>query len=125
VSEIAKRMMTVVCILFLLLIAASIVYYRSTAFLPFALGCLLGTALNVVKIILLDRTVGKMVHMAKEDAANYARLQHFVRYLLTGLIFLASALISFISIWGTAAGIFTFQIAMYLTKYTLKADAGS
>ena len=115
-SDIAKRMMTVIGALLLLLVAASAVYYRSLAFLPFAFGALLGVALNVGKIIMLDRTVGKAVRMEQKDAGNYVRLQHFLRFALTGLVFLAAALIPFISIWGAAAGVCTLQVALFFTK---------
>jgi len=115
-SDIAKRMTTVMGALLLLLVAASAVYYRTMAFLPFAFGASLGVALNVVKIIMLDRTVGKALQMEQKGAGNYIRIQHFVRFLLTGAVFLLAALVPQISIWGAAAGICTLQIAVFFTK---------
>ena len=115
-SDIAKRMMRVIGVLLLLLVAASAVYYRSLDFLPFALGALLGVALNVAKILLLDRSVSRITHMEKEGAGNYIRFQHFFRFLLTGLVLLLAALVPFINIWGAAAGIFTLQIAVFFAK---------
>ena len=115
-SDIAKRMIKVICIFLLLLIAASAAYYRSIAFLPFAAGASLGVALNVLKVILLDRAVSKAVRMEKERAGNYIRIQHFLRFLLTGGVLVAAALLPFISIWGAAAGICTLQIALFFAK---------
>ena len=115
-SDIAKRMMAVMGISLLVLVAASAAYYRSLDFLPFALGTLLGVALNLFKIRLLDRTVDRAMHMEKERAGNYIRFQHFLRFLLTGLLFLLAVLVPFISLWGTAAGICTLQIAVFFAK---------
>ena len=115
-SDIAKRMTAVIGVSLLLPIAASIAYYRSFAFLPFAFGVLLGAALNVLKVVMLDRTVKRVIDMGKKNAENYVRFQHFLRFLLTGLAFLAAAFLPFINIWGTAAGICTMQIAILFTK---------
>jgi len=115
-SDTAKRMTVVIGVSLLLPIAASIAYYRSFAFLPFALGALLGAALNILKVILLDHTVKRVIAMGQKNAENYVRFQHFLRFLLTGLLFGASAFLPFINIWGTAAGICTMQIAVFFAK---------
>jgi hypothetical protein len=116
-SDIAKRMTTVIGVSLLLLISASAAYYRSFAFFPFALGALLGASLNVLKIMSLDRTVEKAMHMEKTAAENHVRFQHFLRFFLTGAILLLSALLPIINIWGTAAGICTLQIATFFSKH--------
>jgi len=115
-SDIAKRMMAVMGAMLLLLIAASAVYYRSMAFLPFALGALLGVALNALKVRMLDRAVGKAVDMDGARAGGYIRGQHFLRFLLTGLVFVLAALVPFISLWGAAAGVLTLQVALFFLK---------
>jgi len=115
-SDIAKRMLLVVGALWLLLVAASAIYYRSMDFLPFALGALLGVALNVVKILMLDRAVKNAVRMDEVRAGGYIRLQHFLRLMLTGLVFVLAALVPFISLWGAAAGVLTLQVALFFAK---------
>ena len=116
VSALAKRMIITICISLPVLVAASAVYYRSFSFLPFALGALLGAATNVLKIILLDRAVEKLVDMEEEKAKNYVRIQHFLRYILTGAVLVLAAVVPFISIWGAAAGILTYQVALFSMK---------
>jgi len=108
----------------LLLIAGSALYYRSFAFFPFALGAVLGVGAGILKVWLLDRTVEKIIHMEKEKAGNYAHLQYFIRFLLTGLALLLAALVPFLSIWGTAAGICTLQIATFFTKHSSGVQNG-
>ena len=115
-SAISKKVMKTLCALLLLLVAASAAYYRSFAFLPFAFGVLLGAAVNVLKVILLDHTVSKIVDMGAKSAENYVRFQHFLRFLLTGLMLLLSALLPFINIWGTAAGLCTMQVALFFVR---------
>ena len=115
-SDIAKRMMLVVGALWLALVAASAAYYRSMDCLPFALGSLLGVALNVLKIVMLDRAVRRAVQMEEASAGGYVRMQHFLRFLLTGVVFLAAALVPFLSLWGAAAGVLTLQVALFFAK---------
>jgi len=119
-------MITVIGCSLLLLVLASIAYYRSLAFAPFALGALLGTSLNVLKVIMLDHTVKKIINIEAKNAGNYVRFQHFLRFLLTGLVFLLAVLFpSFLNIWGVAAGVLTFQIATYFTKSALKGGGSA
>lgn len=116
-SDIAKKMLWILCILFVILMVAGIAYYRSFAFFPFALGAFLGVALNIFKVIMIDRITKKIVDMEKGKASNYATVQHFLRFLLTGVILVLSAVLPFINIWGAAAGVLTFPIATFSVKH--------
>ena len=118
-SRPSKRMILVIGISVLVLIVAGVLIYRSLEALYFAFGVILTSSLNVLKIIMLERTVNKVVGMDEPDAGkNYVRLQYLLRYILTGAVLLAAGLISvyvhppFINIWGAVAGIFTLQIAV-------------
>ena len=62
-SKLAKRMMTSIIIITLIGIAISAVYYRSWDFLPFLYGGLLGALTSLVKVILLDKAVDKLIQM--------------------------------------------------------------
>ena len=124
-SDMAKRMMLVVCALLPVLIAGSAIYYRSLSFLPFALGAVMGTALGAAKIVMLDRMVSKVVGMEPARAGNYVRVQQLLRLLLTGIVLVIAALVPFISLWGAAAGVLTYQIAVYSLKWFQKRDAGA
>jgi len=124
ISDMAKKMMRIIVILLLLLIAASIAYYRSLAFLPFAYGALLGSSLSLLKVVMLDRAVASVITQDKEKAGNRLLAQHFIRYLLTGAVLIIAALVPFINIWGTAAGILSMQVAVFFIKQTQPA-AGS
>jgi len=118
-SQPSKRMIFVIGISVLVFIAGGALFYRSLEALYFAFGVILTSSLNVLKVIMLERTVKKVVDMDEPDAGkNYARLQYLLRYFLTGIVLLAAGLISvyvhppFINIWGAVAGVFTLQIAV-------------
>ena len=110
----------------LLIVAVGGLFYRSYACLPFAAGALLASGWNALKVVMLERTVNKALDMEDPRAGkNYARAQHLLRYLITALVLAAAAVAPdrFISLWGAAAGIFTFQAAAVAIKL-LKLDRG-
>ncbi|MGI6238961.1 MAG: hypothetical protein ACOYI5_04970 [Christensenellales bacterium] len=115
-SEIAKKMVRAILIMLLALIAGAILYYRSLAFLPFLYGALLGGAVSIAKVFLLDRAITSALGMEARAAGNYVRLQHLLRLLISGTALVVAALVKPISLWGAAAGVLTFQLAVYLLK---------
>ena len=118
-SGYAKRMIRVITALSVVVIAAGAIYYRSFSVMPFAVGVALSSALNGIKVILIENSIKKLVDMDDKRAYNYFRVQYLVRYLLTGAVFVVAAFSPFISIWGAGAGIIIFQIAAYsLKSYT-------
>jgi len=87
----------------------------------FMLGVLLTTGLNIVKAIWLERVVERAVTIESQDAAaNLIRVQYFLRFLLTGAVLVAAALIPVVDLWGAVAGIFTFHAAKYYLMLTVK-----
>lgn len=126
INDIAKKMIFVLCILLVIIIVASVIYYRSFAFLPFAAGASIVVALNIIKVIMLDRTVDKALTMTeRKDASGYMRLQYFLRFILTGavLVFAAVSPDDYVSLWGAVVGIFTMPIAAYYMKIAYGNDA--
>lgn len=120
-AQLSKKMITAIAALAPIMMAASAVYYRSMLCLPFIAGVFLGAAVSVVKVLLLRRTVDRASRMDKKKAAGYTSLQHLLRLFLTGAS-VAPALIwpDIIHLWGTVAGVFTYQVAVYLIKFTNK-----
>lgn len=119
-TDLAKKMILTICVLFLIFAAISAGYYRSLSCLPFILGLVAGTIASVIKVMLLSRTVDKALEMEKEAAGRYVNIQHFLRLLLTASVLLLGALVPAISLWGVVAGVFAFQISVYVMK-ALKA----
>lgn len=120
-SGLAKRMTVTIIGIASASILVSAIYYRSMAFLPFLLGILLGSAVSIAKVFLLERAVDKVLKMEQKHAANYIGVQHIMRLLLSGVVLFLGAAIPQISLWGVAVGILAFPLATYGIKFTSKS----
>lgn len=116
VSPLAKRMIITIVGISALFVVASFVYYRSLAFLPFLLGALLGTGVSIWKVFVLERAVDRALGMDKKKAGNYVSLQQLFRLFVTGVVLFIGAVVPQVSLWGVAAGIIAFQLALYLEQ---------
>ena len=116
VSPLAKRMIITIVGIAALFGVASFVYYRSLAFLPFLLGALLGTGVSIWKVFVLERAVDRALGMDKKKAGNYVSLQQLFRLFVTGVVLFTGAVVPQVSLWGVAAGIIAFQLALYLEQ---------
>lgn len=119
-SDLAKRMILTISAIALICILGSAIYYRSLVFLPFMFGVLLGSATSILKVFLLERAVDAALSMEEKRAGSYVSLQHILRLLLSGIVLFLGAVVPQISLWGTAAGILAFQLAVYNVKFTSK-----
>ena len=126
ISNTVHKMIVVMLVAALIIIiagAVAFVFYPVISVLPFSLGVLLMTGLNIVKVIWLEQAVQKAVDMEDQVAAgNYIRMQYLFRLLLTGLVFIIAILVPIIDLWGALAGIFTFHAAKYALAFIVKTD---
>ncbi|MCL2162995.1 MAG: ATP synthase subunit I [Oscillospiraceae bacterium] len=117
VSTLVKKMSIIICVLALAIICGGAVFYRSLEAVPFAIGVMSTSALNILKAIMIERTTRKAIDLTEEnEGKNYVRLQYIIRYLLTGLVLVAAALTPFISLWGAILGIFTLQLSAIIAR---------
>ena len=128
-SRTTKNIMFMICAAALVIIVGGAIFYRSIEALYFAFGVILTSALNVLKIYMLERTVNRTLDMDdKETGSNFVRLQYLVRYFLTGAVLLGVGLIwlyvepPFINIWGAVLGVFTLQIAVIIVRHRKLED---
>ena len=90
-SMLMKRMIIVAA---LIIIVVGAVYYRSLAALPFTLGVIVTSGLNILKVRMLEKTVYKVVGMDDQEAGkNVVRFRYLLRYFLTGIVLVAVGLI--------------------------------
>lgn len=120
ISKLAKRMTRTILIISVLFIVASVIYYRSLAFIPFLLGTLLGTAVSIWKVFVLEQAVDRALAMDKKKAGNFVGLQQLLRLFVTGIVLFLGAIVPQISLWGVASGIIAFQLALYLEQLIYK-----
>ncbi len=114
-------MIIIIIITTLICVLGSAIYHRSLDFIPFMFGALIGSAVSIAKVFLLERAVDKALTMEQKHAGNYVSIQHILRLLLTGVALALGAIIPQISLWGVAAGILSFQLAIYNAKFTSKS----
>lgn len=119
-TNLAKRMIVTILIIGMVCILGSIVYYRSLEFLPFFFGTILGSAVSIAKVFLLERTVDKALAIDPKKAGNHVSIHHLLRLLLSGVVLALGAIVPQISLWGVVAGILAFQLAVFNVKFTLK-----
>ncbi|MCL2548683.1 MAG: hypothetical protein FWE76_05945 [Symbiobacteriaceae bacterium] len=112
-SDIARKTTIALAVLYALVVTGSIVFYRSVEAVPFVLGALLGSGLNVYKVIMIDDATNRIVGMEPLQASNYVRLQYLIRLGLSALVLLAGAFLPLFSLWGVGAGLLTLQPATY------------
>jgi hypothetical protein len=115
-SALAKKLIMTILIIAVDSILGSVIYYRSLAFLPFLFGVLLGSAVSIAKVLLLERAVDKALTLGAKQAGNYIGFQHLLRLLLSGVVLVLGALAPQISLWGVVTGIFAFQLSTYNLK---------
>lgn len=120
-TNLAKRMIITILIIALVCVLGSIIYYRSLDFLPFLFGALLGSAVSIVKVFLVEHAVDKALTLEQKQAGNYVSIQHLLRMLFSGVVLVIGAIVPQISLWGVAAGILAFQLAIYNVKITSKS----
>lgn len=120
-TDLSKKVTLTICILAPVLIAASAIYYRSLDCLPFIWGVLLGAAVSVAKVFLLKGAINRVVNMKQKAASAYVQLQHLLRLFLTAAVLVLAALVPAISLWGAIAGVMTYQIGIYLIRFTAKS----
>jgi len=133
-TDLKKKMIVTIGILFVVFVVGGIIYYAINSAvidsLPFIGGALLGAAVSVGKVIMLAYVVDKSLTKDEKAAGNYIRLNHLLRLALTGAaLLLAGLAVRFLDwdasiLWGTAAGVLSYQAAVYTLKFSTKKEGG-
>ena len=122
-SPMAKKIAGMICVLALVFILISVVFFRSWEFWPFAVGVLMGAVFSLVRIILLDRSVDRAIAKGTSFKKSTAVLQSLLRLILAALILILAAISGFPSmLWGTGAGILTMPLAAFSMKFFKHGD---
>lgn len=89
--------------------------------LAFFLGMLIGTAVAVIMLISMFRSVDKSLDMDTNGAAGYTKRKAFLRILLmAAAVLIAFYASDYISIIGVVVGIFSLKLSAYLQPLTHK-----
>ncbi|MCL2828033.1 MAG: hypothetical protein FWD99_04770 [Oscillospiraceae bacterium] len=122
-SPMAKKIAGMICVLALVFILISVVFFRSWDFWPFAVGVLMGAVFSLSRIISLDRAVDKAIEQGEAFKKNSTLLHYFLRFVLAALILLLTAIFGDPSmLWGAGAGILTLPLAAFSMKFFKHGD---
>jgi len=121
-SNISNRMIIAICVLAIVAVAGSIVFYSVSDnyiidFIPFAAGAALGAALNILKVIMIRRIVNKVTNVEKPVSPLYIQGQFFLRFILTIVVLALAIFFDFINLIGVVAGLLTMPIAGYAMSF--------
>jgi len=116
ISDIAKKMMTIIGISVVFLVVGSVIFYRSIACLPFIYGVILAAVANIIKIVMLDITVKTVQTKGVDAVGRYVVAQNYIRLLLTAAIVIVAIYMPFINHWGTITEILMYRLAIYALK---------
>ena len=119
-SDINKKLTVIMSVVAAVIIAGGAVFYRSVPeTLHFALGVILTTSFNMIKLRMLERTAEKIVHLEDEGRAKaFAGVQYLIRFVLTIAVFLLAAFAPIINVFGAVFGIFTLTVSIYIWRLT-------
>ena len=111
-------MLQVIVLVNLVAAVALSLYYRSGDVFPHLLGLILGGLVSVAMVILLEKTVNKIIY-GKKMPAGFAQLSYLLRFALALFALLVGSMVESISLLGVIIGIFSYQIGTYSLGSTL------
>jgi len=125
VSKTARTMCRALCCLFAALLTAGLLVcifiYPFERPLPYTIGLVTGTLLSILKVILLEKSIGNALDMEGGSAKNYVALQSVLRYLLTIAVLLCVVFFPGVfGLFGVIIGILSLQAAAYVTGYLMR-----
>ena len=126
-TDMAKKLIGAILLILFLLILAGLILSLSGVLhirpLPFVLGALLGGALNILKVLMLEHMVKSAAGKAEGQAARGVYMQALLRFVLTGVVLgLAILVPDRAFFWGAVAGIFILPIAAFSMKFVRHKD---
>ena len=91
----------------------------------YAAGLLIGTALSMVRVIMMERSLNRAADMEDYDhARSYGSMQVFIRNLVTvGVFLLVFFYRTVFGLFGTIIGALSIQLAAYITGFFLRKDS--
>lgn len=107
-----------------MIVFSLIIYFIGILFvtnkLSWSLGVLFGLVFSILKLKLMEKTFSKALQMPEAKARSYATFHYMLRYLLTGVVLVISALEASINMLGVLVGIVSMKVAAYVQPALIK-----
>ncbi len=100
------------------IIAMGIGIYFADNILYWVLGIAAGTAISMLKVIMLERTLDRAVDMPPEDAKNYTRSRYTFRMILSIAAVVVAIKLPWFNVIGVIVGLLLVQPAVYIVNFT-------
>ena len=126
IEAVSKKIILLIIILTVFVaIGGGVFYFINENLLgafPFAVGAVIAMAVNIIKILLLKRTVENALNKEGTSAKLYMQGQYFLRLVLTAGAFLLAVFApdNIVNFMGTVIAIFTLPLATYGVKLFFK-----
>ena len=125
-SKTARIMLAATAVVCVILLGAGLIainfIYEFEKSVPFMAGIALGGVQSLVKIIILEKSLNRILDIGEKDkASGIGALLYFGRFILTGSVLIFAFIFPGIcGPFGTIAGILAMQVAAYATNIFLK-----
>ena len=119
-SDQARRMIRVILSVNVAAAAVSLIHFRSKEAIPFILGLLVGGGTSLLRVLLLERVVNKVISGDKPGSS--VQVSHLGRLLIAFAALLVGAMVEGIHLFGVIVGVFSYQLATYSLHSTLRGS---
>ncbi|NLJ95083.1 MAG: ATP synthase subunit I [Clostridiaceae bacterium] len=116
----AKNMILIILVISGIFISLALIFLHSLNVGSIILGIILGSAVSIIKVILLKRSINKVFNEKQDQAKAYTGLQYLLRFALTAGILVVGALVPQINLLGVIAGVLSFQLATYIVQLMMR-----
>jgi len=125
VKELSRKIIITIVALSFLVALGCVLFFRNMDAIPYVVGVIAATLLNIAKFYWLRASAIKASEMDTASRAGFSyQVHYFLRLVLTGGVLLIAALLpdNIINLLGVALGILVFPIAMRITRFFVPKD---
>lgn len=116
-----KNLVPIAMIIFSLIVYIIGIFIVSEQ-MSWALGLAFGLIFSLLKLKLMEKTIGKAVLLPPAKAKNYMSAQYMLRYFLTAIVLVVAALEPSISLVGVFFGLLSMKVGAYTTLWVKKEN---
>jgi len=85
-----------------------------TDVLSWGIGVLLGGGFTVVRLVMMQKSIERSVHMDPQKSSRYARAQYVVRYFLSAAVLIVAAVTPWINPISTVLAMISLKLVTYI-----------
>ena len=100
-----------------IVIACLLIFGIGVRFLPplsWGIGCVVGCVFTIIRLKMMEISVEKSVKMDEKQAVRYARGQYILRYLMSGVVLAAAAILPWIDPIATVLAMLSLKLVTYI-----------